>query len=93
MDTALTPKLERLIRERLQTGSYQSATEVLEDALDALAERENFEAIRAELDHADEQLAHGEYTEYCEDSIERLAEDVKSRGRARLAEDHPSGAR
>ena len=59
MNTPLTPKIEQLIRERLQTGSYQSATEVLEDALDALAERENFQAIRAELDHADEQLARG----------------------------------
>ena len=91
MDTPLTPKIEQLIRERLQTGSYQSATDVLEDALDALVERENFEAIRAELRHADEQLAHGEYTEYDESTIQKLAEEVKTRARAHLTEDRHSG--
>lgn len=91
MNAPLTPKIEQLINERLQRGSYKSATEVIEDAFEALAERENFRAIRTELDHADEQLARGEYTEYDENTIRDLAERIKTRGRARLAQERKSG--
>jgi Arc/MetJ-type ribon-helix-helix transcriptional regulator len=93
MNTPLTPKIERLIEERVQSGSYQSATEVIEDAFAALAEREDFHAICAELEHADGQIASGEYTEYNENTIQRLAERVKARGQARLAEERARDTR
>jgi hypothetical protein len=41
-------------------------------ALEALTERDNFPATRAELDHADEQLARDEFTEYDERAIRGL---------------------
>lgn len=93
MNTPLSPKIEGLIMERLQHGSYKSAIEVIEDAFEALAERENFQAIRKELEQADQQLAHGEYSEYHEDTLRNLAERVKTRGRARLAQERKSGTR
>ncbi len=93
MNAQLTPKLEHLINERLQSGAYKSATEVIEDAFEALSERENFQAIRAELDHADEQLERGDYAEYDENAIHELAERIKTRGRARLAEERDSSVR
>jgi len=93
MNAPLSPKVEVLIAERLQRGSYKSATEVIEDAFEALAERENFQAIRRELDHADEQLVHAEYTEYDKNTLRNLAERVKTRGRARLAKERKSGTR
>jgi antitoxin ParD1/3/4 len=93
MNTPLTPKIEQLIRERLQSGSYNSATEVVEDAFEALTEPENFQAIRAELDHADEQLERGEYTEYDENTIRDLADQIKTRGQVRLVEERKSGTR
>ena len=86
MNTPLTPKIERLIQERLQRGRYHSAAEVVEDAFEALVERENLQAIRAELDHADDQLVRGEYLEYDESNLRDLAERVKARGQERLAE-------
>jgi putative addiction module CopG family antidote len=90
MNTPLTPRIEQLISERLQSGSYNSAIEVIEDAFEALTERENFQAIRAELDHADEQLERGEYTEYDENTIQELSEQVKTRGQIRLIEERKS---
>jgi len=93
MNAPLTPKIEQLINERLQRGPYKTPTEVIEDALEALAERENFQAIRAELNHADEQLARGEYTEYDEETLPKLAKRIKTKGRARLAEEQKSGTR
>jgi Arc/MetJ-type ribon-helix-helix transcriptional regulator len=91
MNASLTSKSEQLINERLQRGIYKTAAEVIEHALEALIERENFQAIRAELDHADEQLARGDYTEYDENTIHDLAERIKTRGQAVLAEEHKRG--
>lgn len=90
MDTTLPPKIEKLIHERLQRGPYKNAAEVIEDAFDALAERENYQALRTELDHAVEQLERGDYTEYDENTLHELAEDIKTRGLARLAEERKS---
>jgi putative addiction module CopG family antidote len=36
MDITLSPEAEKLVRERLESGEYQNASEVLEDALRAL---------------------------------------------------------
>jgi putative addiction module CopG family antidote len=93
MNTPLTPKIEQFIKERLQSGSYNSATEVIEDAFDALTERENFQAVRAELDHADAQLERGEYTEYDQNTIRDMADQIKSRGQVRLVEERKSRTR
>jgi Arc/MetJ-type ribon-helix-helix transcriptional regulator len=89
----LTPKIEQLINERLQSGSYKSVMEVIEDAFEALTERDNFKAVRAELDHADEQLERSEYTEYDENTIQDLAAKIKARGQVRLVEERKSDNR
>jgi hypothetical protein len=60
---------------------------------EALVEREKVLAIRREIDHADEQLANGDYTDYDENTIQRLAEDVITGGMARLAEGRKGSAR
>ena len=93
MNAPLSPRAEQFINERVQSGSYKSASEVIEDALDALAERETFRAVRAELDHADAQLACGEFTEYDENGIGDLVERVKTCGQTRLAGESPNGTR
>ena len=91
MNAPLPPKIEQLINDRLKNGSDKSATEVIEDAFEAVSERENFQAVRAELDHADEQLERGEYTAYDENTIQDLAERIKTRGQVRLVEEPKSG--
>jgi antitoxin ParD1/3/4 len=87
MDSVLTPKIEKLIKERLQSGHYHSAAEMLEDALGALDEREDrkLHQLRVELDHADDQMERGEFTEYDQHTVSALAETVKARGKAKVA--------
>ena len=92
MNTALTPKIEKLINDRLQSGKYKSATEVIEDAFAALAEREAFEEVRAELDHADEQRERSENAEYDENAIQEMTDRIKARCRAILDEERKSGS-
>ena len=66
---------------------------MIEHAFEALAECENFHAIRVEIDKADMQLEHGEYTEYADDRIGDLAERIKARGKANLVEERKSPGR
>lgn len=92
MNSPLPPRIEQLISERLACGTYRTAADVIEKAFEALIEREDHFALCEELQRADEQLANGEFTEYGENTIGELAERVKSRGLARLAEERRSDA-
>jgi Arc/MetJ-type ribon-helix-helix transcriptional regulator len=87
MEMALTAKAEERIYERLARGQYQSASEVIEDALEALSEREDYHAVSSELDKAQEDLARGDYEDFDADSIQRLADRVKDRGLSRLKQE------
>lgn len=40
MNVSLTPQFEKLIRQKVKTGQYQTASEVIRDALRLLQERD-----------------------------------------------------
>jgi putative addiction module CopG family antidote len=90
MEMALTAKAEQRIQERLARGQYRSASEVIEDALEALSERESYQAILFEIEEAQENLARGDYEDFDADSIQRLADRVKDRGLSRLKQERTS---
>ena len=48
MDVSLTPELERLIDEKVESGLYPSASEVVREALRLLEERDKVQALRFE---------------------------------------------
>ena len=80
MNVSLTPELERLISEKVDTGMYQTASEVVREGLRLLRERDQRELradVRAGFDAAD----RGEYTEYTASSVRALASKVKAKGR------------
>jgi Arc/MetJ-type ribon-helix-helix transcriptional regulator len=88
----LSPRVSELIGKLITSGTYHNATEAIEDAFDALIERDSFRALCAELNQADEQLASGEYTEYAASTIHELASRVRGRGMTRLAEERRKDA-
>ena len=49
--------------------------------------------ILAALDDAEVDLAHGDYIEITEESMKKLAEEVKQCGRARLAAEQATAVR
>jgi antitoxin ParD1/3/4 len=50
MNVSLTPELEKLVSRKVKTGRYQTASEVIREALRALEERDQVAALRlAEL--------------------------------------------
>ena len=76
MSVTLSPRTEALIQERIASGSYQDAEELIEDALHALDERERLARLRALIASSDAQIARGEgipYTDDLMDEIEREA--------------------
>src|SRR5436309_8143952 len=65
MNVSLTPELERLVNERVESGLYQTASEVVREALRLLKERDQArEQLRADVQAGFDQLARGEGRAY-----------------------------
>jgi hypothetical protein len=76
--------------ERLRHNGVVSAKEELRRLVEDLPEASAAQllhelALRSDLNHAEEQLARGEFNEYDQDTIRDLADAVKRRGQERLA--------
>jgi antitoxin ParD1/3/4 len=82
MNVSLTPELERLISDKVDSGLYQTASEVVREALRLLKERDQErEALRADVRAGFDQLARGKGTVHNKTSGRRLAEGIKAGGR------------
>ena len=88
MKIDLNPEQDEFIRRAVETGRFRSAAEAVRDALDLWIERERRrEEILAAIDEAEASLARGEGIVITKDSMRQLADDVKRRGRARIAKE------
>lgn len=86
MNVSLTPELERLVNEKVESGLYQTASEVVREALRLLKERDHArEQLRADVQAGFDQLARNEGRAYDRTSGRQLADRIKSRGRAARA--------
>jgi antitoxin ParD1/3/4 len=78
MNVSLTPELEKYIQNKVKTGRYTSASEVVREALRLLEQEEERERelreFRAELDRRLASLARGEGIDG-----EKFMEDLKKR--------------
>lgn len=94
MNITLSPELENLINEELQTGDYFSPNDVLREGLLLLKEikiprevrREN---LRREIQKGIDDIREGRYTTY--NSVEELAEDVIKEARAEFEAQRNNG--
>ncbi len=90
MNVSLTPTLEELVQRKVATGLYNSASEVIREALRLLEERDELRkmrlgTLRKEISVGLDQLERGEVSEYDDRSLNSLAADIKAKGRKRLA--------
>jgi antitoxin ParD1/3/4 len=86
MNVSLTPELERVVHDKVASGLYQTASEVVREALRLLKERDEArERLRAHVQAGFDQLGRGEGRSYDKASGRQLAERVKSRGRTARA--------
>lgn len=86
MDVHLTPDQQAFIRQAIESGRFTRAEDAVEEALSLWEGRERKRAeILASVDAAEVSLAHGEGRNITQESMRDLADRVKERGRARLA--------
>ncbi|MEN6437498.1 MAG: type II toxin-antitoxin system ParD family antitoxin [Syntrophobacter sp.] len=80
MNVNLTPQLEKLIKEKVASGLYNSASEVVREALRLMEEQDRVRAVKLEQLRRDirEGLESGEPTSWD-------AEEIKREGRRRRA--------
>ena len=95
MNISLTPELERLVADKVDSGMYKTSSEVIREGLRLLKERdERLQSLRRDIRAGFEAVDRGEFTDYDESNVQGLAERVKIRGRKRLAdEERMTGAR
>jgi antitoxin ParD1/3/4 len=72
MTVSLTPQLEAKIRQRVESGRYSDASDVVEEALRLLEEREQLEHLRSLLAVGLEQSRRGEVIEFTPERAEEI---------------------
>jgi antitoxin ParD1/3/4 len=95
MNVSLTPQLEKFVQEKVESGLYNSASEVIREALRLLEEKDRFRQIRMEelkkqVSEGVDALDRGDYIELDEDGLNHYMENVIKRGRERLAKKKPA---
>jgi antitoxin ParD1/3/4 len=84
MSIQLPPQLEEIIRDKVASGRYHDAAEVVSEALHALDDAERLEELRAALAEGDAQAERGEYelwTPELRAEIRREARQMVAEGR------------
>jgi putative addiction module CopG family antidote len=74
MDVMLKPELERFVAEKMRTGQYSGPSEVVNAALEALKDQEEFTPeqevyLQREVKRGIEQLDQGQYTDFSAETI------------------------
>jgi putative addiction module CopG family antidote len=86
MEVRLTPDQKAFVRQAIESGRFHRAEDAVEEALSLWEERERKRAeFLATLDDAKASLACGEGRVITQQSMRELAEEVKRRGKERLA--------
>ena len=86
MEVQLTSDQMAFVRQAIQSGRLSREEDAVEEALSLWEERERTRAeLLAAVDEAEASLARGEGRIITKESMRQLAEEVKQRGRARLA--------
>jgi len=85
LNVSLTPELEQFVQERLASGRYQTASEVVREGLRLLELQERdrdaaYKALKAKLKRGAEQAERGEVVDG-EEFLEQLIQRLESRSR------------
>ena len=96
MNVSLTPELEKFVKDKVKGGMYASASEVVREGLRWLEVRDKTQAekladLREAIAEADRDFEEGRYVELDDEGLREFFEDIKRRGRERLAQRREKG--
>ena len=78
MEVKLTPSQEVLIQRAIEQGRYRSAEEAVRDAMARWEERERQRIdLTTDIGRAETELKSGWYSDYTDDTLPLLAEELK----------------
>lgn len=83
MNVSLTPELEAMVRQRVESGRYNNASEVVRDALRHLEQHERLQHLRALLEVGRQDELRGNlvtFTPELFEEIDRRVEEMFLRG-------------
>jgi antitoxin ParD1/3/4 len=79
MNVSLTPELEAMIRQQVDSGRYNNASEVVREALRLLDEHQRRQHLRSLLAVGLEQAQRGELVEFTPELVKDIARRAKER--------------
>ncbi len=90
MNVSLTKELEHLVAQKIKSGLYHSASEVIRDALQLLDERDRLyqvrlQELRQEIRKGLDQLDRGEGIPFDPDAMKRRLRQVAGKKKRRRA--------
>ncbi len=89
MNVSLTHRLEEVVAEKVASGQYASASEVVREALRLLYERDQLNQLRTEVRRGIEELDRGRSQPFDTRAVNR----IKRNGRRRLGSARAKGSR
>ena len=81
MSNEISQENEHFIQQVIEKGAYRDRTEVLDEAVELLKERRE---LLEHLDIGTQQLRNGEQTDFNDETLRELFDDIQTRGRERF---------
>ena len=82
MIVTLSPQLEAMVQQRVESGRYGDAGEVIHAALQLMAEHERFQRLRAAVAEGYDQAERGETVPYSTTLMDQLKREAAEAARA-----------
>ena len=83
MEVQLTPDQEVFVRQAIESGRLHHPQEAIQQALSLWEARERSRAcILSALDEAEDDIKAGRFTDYTDESLPTLGDDIRRRARA-----------
>ncbi len=84
VNVSLTPQLEELVRQKVRSGLYNNASEVVREALRLMEERDRLARLKAAIAVGDDQYARGDVTPWTPDTLDQLKREAEEDDRLGL---------
>lgn len=81
MTVKLTPQLEAKIEEKVRSGMYDDASEVVRESLRLLDEHERMERLKTAIAVGDDQYTRGKVVRWTTESLEQLKREADEEDR------------
>ena len=84
MNVSLTPELEKIVQQKVASGLYTSASEVIREALRTMAandkiQQEKLSALRSDIERGLRDIHSGEFEEFDGRTSKTLLSQIKNR--------------